>query len=452
VSQLISADERRSLATRIWRAGVEAIDSRRLVEETVTVDGDALRVGSKAFPLTSFRNLIVVGAGKAGQGMVTGLESRLPGEFLTTRVRGWVNVPADCVGESTDSPIIRHAARPAGVNEPRPEGVEGTKKIIELIEQADPLDLGIVLISGGGSALMPAPVEAITLEDKIRVTQQLSRRGASIEELNLVRTCLSRLKGGGLIRHFRGQQLVTLIISDVIGDPLETIASGPTVETFRSPTAALVVLRKYLTNEIPPRVENYLANGPHDYRQKAEPPPVENIVIGNNCRAIRHAAARAEELGFRVEICGSENQGPAAEFGKAIVDQAAQTRSGGQPVCFIHGGETTVSLADVESPGKGGRNQEVALAAALAMRAYPDLTDRLTVLAGGTDGEDGPTDAAGGYADYKVHHRASELGLSIEDHLQRHDAYPLLDRCNSLLRIGPTHTNVMDLTITLLWP
>ncbi|MCG6154734.1 glycerate kinase type-2 family protein [Rubinisphaera margarita] len=452
MSQLISADERRSLATRIWRAGVEAIDSRRLMEETVTFDGDSLRIAGKTFPLDSFRDLIVVGAGKAGQGMVSGLEACLPEEFLKTRVRGWVNVPSDCVGESSGSPIVRHAARPAGINEPRPEGVLGTQKIIELIEQADPKDLCLVLLSGGGSALLPAPVDAISLEDKIEVTQRLSRRGASIEELNLVRTCLSQLKGGGLLRHCRGQHVITLIISDVIGDPLETIASGPTVETFRSPTAALVVLRKYLTDEIPPRVEEYLANGRHDCRRNEEPPSVDNIVIGNNCRAISHAAARATELGFRAETCGSDNQGPAAEFGKTLVEQAAQASPGDQPVCFIHGGETTVSLAGVDSPGKGGRNQEVALAAALAMRSHPEFTDRLTILAGGTDGEDGPTDAAGGYADYKVHERATGLGLCLEDHLRRHDAYNLLDRCDSLLRVGPTHTNVMDLTITLVWP
>ena len=236
--RLRPAAELRRDALRIWQAGLEAVRPERLVPQWLRVEGRTLVIGSEvdaascrvlaALPLDSIRRIAVVGGGKAGAGMAEAVERALGPELMAEKqLVGWVNVPADCI-----RPLRRihlHAARPAGVNEPRPEGVAGANEILRLVESLGPDDLCLCLISGGGSALMPAPVEGITLADKLAVTRHLSAAGANIEQLNTVRKQLSRIKGGGLLRACRAGRLATLIISDVLGDPLDAIASGPTV-------------------------------------------------------------------------------------------------------------------------------------------------------------------------------------------------------------------------------
>ena len=238
-----STGQLRRDARQIWQAGVEAVRSDRLVRQALRVTGPTVEIGSHCrLPLDAIRRIVVVGAGKAGAGMADAVEKTLGPQLMAEKqLTGWVNVPADCV-----RPLQRihlHAARPAGVNEPTPEGVAGAEQILRLVESLGPDDLCLCLISGGGSALMPAPVEGISLADKLAVTRHLSAAGANIEQLNTVRKQLSRLKGGGLLRACRAGRLVSLVISDVLGDPLEIIASGPTVPDSSTPQEALDVLR-----------------------------------------------------------------------------------------------------------------------------------------------------------------------------------------------------------------
>ena len=218
----------RADAERIWWAGVRAVQPSNLIPAAVSVECDELIVGDDAIDLRKIRRIVIVGGGKASGAMAQTLEAVLGERLLTEKqVEGWINVPADCVMPTRC--VHLHAARPAGVNEPRAEGVAGTQRILELVSSLGADDLCLCLISGGGSALLPAPAAGVTLDDKICVARVLSAAGADITQLNLVRSQLSRVKGGGLARACRAGQLVTLIISDVLGDPLALIASGPTV-------------------------------------------------------------------------------------------------------------------------------------------------------------------------------------------------------------------------------
>ena len=235
-------------ALAIWHAGLTAVRSDRLVRNALHVEGPLLIVGDDEIPLRSLRRIVAVGAGKAGAGMAAAVEEILGPQLAEEKqLAGWINVPADCV-----RPLKRirlHAARPAGVNEPTAAGAAGAMEILRLVESLTPDDLCLCLLSGGGSALLPAPVETIALEDKLAVTRHLSAAGANIEQLNTVRKQLSRIKGGGLARACGAGRLVSLIISDVLGDPLDVIASGPTVEDSSSPEAALAVLEQFSARE-----------------------------------------------------------------------------------------------------------------------------------------------------------------------------------------------------------
>ena len=238
-----SASQLRTDAERIWRAGVAAVQPARLIREHVRVDGDVLHVGDEAIDLRHVGRIAIVGAGKAAGAMAVALEDVLGPRLLADKnVTGWVNVPDDCVVPTAR--VHLHAGRPAGVNEPRPEGVEGTRRILELVGSLGPADLCICVLAGGGSALLPAPVPEISLDDKIRVTRLLSAAGANIEQLNTVRRQLSLIKGGGLARACRAGRLITLIISDVLGDPLDAIASGPTVPARPRRATRWLCLRK----------------------------------------------------------------------------------------------------------------------------------------------------------------------------------------------------------------
>src|SRR6185369_6048598 len=235
----------RTDALAIWQAGVEAVRSDRLVKENVRVDGEWLVVGDESLELSKIGRIAVVGAGKAGAGMADGLEEALgPPILAEKRVRGWVNVPADCVREL--GCVHLHAARPAGMNEPTEAGVLGANRILEIASSLGADDACFCLISGGGSALLPSPVDAISLAEKQAITRLLSAGGANIGELNTVRKQLSQIKGGRLAKRCRAGRLITLIISDVLGDPLDVIASGPTVPDSHTAADATAIMERYL--------------------------------------------------------------------------------------------------------------------------------------------------------------------------------------------------------------
>lgn len=450
----------REEACAIWTAGVEAVKSERLVRQNIQVEGDQLRIVDQTFSLDRFERIIVVGAGKAGAGMAEAVEAQLGSEIVENKLSGWVNVPDNCVRSLKKIQLF--PARPAGLNEPTPDGVIGSEAILNLVHSATEKDLVIILLSGGGSALLPAPVSGINLEDKLEVTRFLAGAGAPIEELNLVRRKLSKIKGGGLAAASKAGVTISLIISDVIGDPLEVIASGPTVPTQDTAQAALQILEKYSAassakKEPPAAVVNWLKQeAEHETEpvHSEEAPPGLNYIIGNNQVALQAAAGKAEELGYRVISLGSDLEGEAAEYGRVLarqlVELQAESNQSSQPICLLSGGEPTVRLAATDLPRKGGRNQELVLAALQEWESR-DLST-LILLSGGTDGEDGPTDAAGGWVDQGVQEQAERLNLELEEYLQINNSYPFLEQTGGLLKTGPTHTNVMDLRVGLVLP
>ncbi|MBX7103007.1 MAG: DUF4147 domain-containing protein [Gemmataceae bacterium] len=390
--------------------------------------------------------IFVIGGGKAGAGMVAGIESAL-GDCLD-RVSGIVNVPDLMARQS--SPIRLHASRPSGVNEPTEAAAAGVAEMLAVADQATPNDAVIVLLSGGGSALLPAPADGITLADKIEVTRLLSAAGADIRELNCVRKHLSRIKGGRLAERLRHVRSVdTLIVSDVVGDPLDVIASGPTVAdptTFRDAGHILEV--RDLLCRVPPAVVRYLDDGIAgliEETPKQTPANVRHRIIANNDDAIRGAEVEARQLGYEVTItrdgitgkCRDVATRLAAEFGRAA----------GRPRCILMGGETTVSLG--QATGLGGRNQEFVLVFFAALESAGLPMNGLTLLSGGTDGEDGPTDAAGAVCDASIHALAMSYG-DPTNALTNHDSYHWFDRAGGLVRTGLTGTNVMDVRILLL--
>jgi hydroxypyruvate reductase len=443
----------RADAEQIWRAGVDAAMPARLVQSHVRLDGDVLLIDDEAIDLRGVRRIAVVGAGKAAGAMAAALEDVLGAKLLAEKnVAGWINVPADCIVATQR--VHLHAGRPPGSNEPRPEGVEGTRRILELVASLDRSDLCFCLLTGGGSALLPAPPPGITLHDKIHLTRLLSAAGANIEQLNAVRSQLSLVKGGGLARACRAGRLVTLLISDVLGDALEVIASGPTVWSTSTTASAISVLEDLgLKNEPTLKaVVQWLREGglqaatAESQRFAHEAPAVTNHVLGNNATAVDAAGAEAEQLGYaHAMICANKSEGPAEDVGRHLAEMALRMRGEPGPNCLISGGEPTVTLIDESRRGKGGRNQQLALA---ALTHLGDC-DRIAMLAAGTDGEDGPTDAAGAFATEEVVRAARAQRLDPQDFLRRNDAYHFFQRAGGLFITGPTQTNVCDLRVVL---
>ena len=307
-------------------------------------------------------------------------------------------------------------------------------------------DVCICLLSGGASALTPAPREGVTLADKLAVTQFLSASGANIEELNTVRKHLSAIKGGRLARHCRAGLLATLVISDVPGDPLDVIASGPTVPDRSTASDALAVLRRYRAEEggVSQRVFDVLSQ-PDD----ETPFPVRRTfteVIGSNAVAVGAAARHAERIGFSpTAVSSSRPEGAAESVGRMLAGELRLSARGQGADCLISGGEPVVELAPAEIRGKGGRNQQLVAAAALELTDDPPA--EFALLSGGTDGEDGPTDAAGAVLDQATMKAIQDRRLDVADFLRRNDAYRLFEQLGSLIKTGPTHTNVCDVRV-----
>ena len=439
-------------ALAIWQAGVDAVRSDQLVREAVQVEGNRLLVGDEELDLSKIRRIAVVGAGKAGAGMAAGLEQALGKQLMAKKqLAGWVNVPADCVRKL--SRIHLHAARPAGRNEPTENGVYGAEWILDTVAALGASDLCFCLLSGGGSALLPAPVEGISLADKIALTQHLSAAGANIQELNTVRKQLSRIKGGGLARACRAERLITLIISDVIGDPLDVIASGPTVEDTSSPEDALAILQRLdpqhsLPGAIYKHLEMAASQLPTSVATRCE---VTNLVIGNNALAVDAAGMEAERRGYSHAMqAATELEGPVEEVGVHLAEMALSMRNSHGPDCLITGGEPIVRLVPPEQRGKGGRNQQLILAALQRLLKEDEATgEDIVLLSGGTDGEDGPTDAAGAMLTPEVIAQMRERNLDPASFLRRNDAWSFFDATGGLLRTGPTHTNVCDVRVVL---
>jgi hydroxypyruvate reductase/glycerate 2-kinase len=447
-----STNTLRKHARAIWQAGVDAVAPDRLIRASLRVRGRKLEIGSLRLPLDEIGSIAVVGTGKAGAAMSRAVEGVLAERLMREkRLHGCVNVP-----DQTIIPLRHiqlHGARSAPDNKPTAAGVEGARRIRSIVQSLGPNDLALCLISGGGSALMPAPVPGVSLAGKQSVTGLLHAAGATIGQMNAVRKHISELKGGGLARIFHGRSLVSLIISDVIGDTLDVIASGPTAPDPSTFADALAVLaRPQLAGRVPPSVLDYLragASGEHPETLKRLPKNVANFVIGNNVTALLAAARTARELGYRVLNLSSFIEGDSRQVGIVLAGLARGVRERSEPaappVCILSGGETTVTLGP--DHGLGGRNQELVLAA-LDQLGEVGLRDTV-VLSGGTDGEDGPTDAAGAFADEALVRQARRRHLNAADYLARHDAYHFFEPLGGLIKTGLTNTNVMDLRIII---
>jgi hydroxypyruvate reductase len=432
-------------AGTILQAGLEAADPVRAIRQTVTLEGDSLSVADQVYDLTPHKNIFVVGAGKASAAMAQALE-----EILGERIRtGRINVKYDHT-----LPLNFIQLKEAGHPVPDEAGYQGTQEIIQLLRGRSENDLVFCLLSGGGSALLPSPASCLNLADKQVLTQKLLGCGATIHEINALRKHVSGIKGGKLAQLTYPATLITLILSDVVGDDLESIASGPTVPDHSTFADCLRILEKYtLLDEIPKRVADFMrcgAAGDMPETPKGDDPAfkkTQNVIVASNIQALEAARSQAEALGYNCLLLSSMVEGETKEVAKVHAAVAREIRASGNPLvapaCVISGGETTVKI---RGQGKGGRNQEFVLAAAIEIAGM----ENTVVLSAGTDGTDGPTDAAGAVADGDTIARSEELGLNAESYLQDNDSYHFFEALDDLLITGPTLTNVMDLRLILL--
>jgi hydroxypyruvate reductase len=434
----------RQHAMEIFQAALKAVDPVEAILRYVKRVNDTLQVGEHRFAFKDYDRILVVGAGKAGAPMAKALE-----ELLGDNIADGVIVVKEGHGLPLEHIRIHEASHPV----PDERGIKGAEEILSLVKDAGERDLVLCLISGGGSALLVAPAEGVTLEDKQEVTRLLLACGADIHEINTIRKHLSRAKGGGLARFAYPATVVSLILSDVIGDDLNVIASGPAVPDTSTFADTRHVLEKYdIWNRVPQSVQSRIERG---LKGDIEDTPKAgdavfqkcySELVGTNIQALKAAGQQAEQLGYQTLILSSTVEGEAREVVKVLTAIAKEVRVSGNPLsapaCILCGGETTVTI---RGDGKGGRNQEFALASALSI----DGMENVVVLAGGTDGNDGPTDAAGAIADGGTLARARAKGLDTLDYLRRNDSYHFFEALEDLVIIGPTRTNVMDVYMVL---
>lgn len=426
-------DQRRAQARAIFEAGVAAADP---AARTRTV------LAEHTAEIQSANSVVLLAGGKAALAMIAAALDVIPRDKIAKAIA--VTNPENAQAGTPDPIVEMHVGQ-----HPVPDegGQVGARAVETAARNARSGDLVICLISGGASAILPAPIETITLADKIATTELLLASGADIVAMNVVRTALSRLKGGGLAMAASPARVLSLILSDVPGDDPATIASGPTVPRRLAPNQAWqIIVNHGLADRVPASVRTALegagARAPDDNLD------ITNIVIGSNALSLKATEQAARDQGFETIIAAQWLDGDVADACALLVEQAktaAHDHLTG-PIAILAGGETTVH---VTGNGKGGRNQELALRFAVAARDH-GLSANWVMLSGGTDGRDGPTDAAGGLVDPSTLDRIAKAGLSVADTLARNDAYPTLEGAGDLLVTGPTGTNVADLQILLL--
>lgn len=438
------------LLIEIFNAALAAVDPYRALLRFAKIENGSLHVGDAGFDLAAFERIIVVGAGKATARMAQAAEA-----LLGARISAGLIVVKD--GHRLPLTIIEQveAAHPV----PNEAGEAGTKRILEMVQAADAKTLVICLLSGGGSALLVAPAEGMTLRDKQQATALLLQAGASIDELNAVRKHLSAVKGGRLAQAAYPAQMVTMILSDVIGDRLDVIASGPTAPDGSTFDDALAVIAKCgLREKMPPRVMAHLERGARGQIPETVKDgdrcldKTRNVIVGALSLALDAAQEKSRQLGLATKIIGAELQGEARDAARFLAQSARATLAGlraGERCCLLCGGETTVT---VRGTGKGGRNQELALAFALEVEGL----EGVSLLSAGTDGGDGPTDAAGAIVDGNTPVLGRSLGLDPARYLDDNDSWSFFRQLDALsggqthFITGPTGTNVMDMQVLLL--
>ncbi len=437
-------------AKAIFWAAVRRVDPYDAVRRFLRREGNSLFVGDTGaftdkFDLDKFSRILVVGGGKATAPMARALEDLL-GERIT---EGLINVKYGFA-----EPLKRVRIMEADHPVPDKNGVDGTRRIMEILGRAEEGDLVVSLISGGGSALLPHPAGEIMLQEKQAVTKSLLECGATIDEINAVRKHISASKGGQMARAAAPAATINLMLSDVVGDRMDVIASGPFVPDKSTFLEAVNILERYdLTPTLPRTVREHLQKGTEgaipETPKEGDPAfdKVTNLIIGSNIQALLQAAREAESLGYHSLILSSMIEGETRDVAKvhsAIGREILKTgRPLEPPACVISGGETTVTI---KGKGRGGRNQEFGLAAALELAGLPP---RIILLSGGTDGNDGPTDAAGAIVDPWSVEKGRKAGLDARAHLDDNDAYTYFSATGDLLVTGPTRTNVMDVRLII---
>ena len=432
-------------ALTILGSALDAVEPAEAVHRKVTLRGHTLRVEDKVYDLDRIKRVYLVGGGKAGGAMAEAVESIL-GYKLTG---GVVNVL-----KGTEEKHHLERVKLIGASHPVPDeaGVRGVNEMLDTVSGLTRNDLVIVIISGGGSALMPCPADGITLADLQDVTGKLLMRGATINDLNAVRKHLDSFKGGQLAKRCQPAEVLSLILSDVVGDPLDTIASGPTAPDSKTWVDAEAVLKKYNVWDLTPpkireRMEAGVAGNIPDTPKEKDPifKRINNVLVANNSYAAEAASMRACQLGYKSMVLSTLVEGEARHVGSVYAGIARELAINGRPLvtpaAIIIGGETTV---EVKGVGKGGRNQEVALGGARLIFGLPCLIASLA-----TDGLDGPTDSAGAMVDGATFDKANQSNLSLDATFKENDSYHFFDRLGDLLITGPTGTNVNDLALIL---
>ncbi len=442
-------EQLRSEAATIFESAVAAVNPQKAVKRFVHVDGAKLFLGrSQADAVTldsdQYERIFLVGGGKATAAMAGAME-----ELLGDRIhRGLINVKYGFA-----QPLRFTRTTEAGHPLPDKNGEQGTAQILQLLESATATDLLFSLISGGGSALIVKPCGNITLAEKQELTRRLLACGAGIDEINTLRKHISAVKGGLMARAAFPATVVNLMLSDVVGDKTDVIASGPFTPDLSTYRQALDILNKYRLRDIPETIKTHLYNGLNGHIPETPKPGaaeferVYHYIIGSNILALEAARKQAIRLGYNTLILSSMIEGETKEIARAHSAIAKEIIKSGHPIaapaCIISGGETTVTL---QGQGRGGRNQEFCLAAALDLT---ELSPRAAILSGGTDGDDGPTDAAGAIVDPFTVKRGEVANAPALRYLSDNDAYSFFKKTGDLLITGPTGTNVMDVRLVM---
>ena len=428
----------------IFKAGVKAVDPERAVQKYVRRQGNQLFVGDCSYILDSYKRIFLIGAGKGTAPMAKAVEDIL-GPYLNN---GWI-----VVKYGHGLPLKKTDIMEAGHPIPDKAGLEAAEELLKQAQECTEEDLIICAFSGGGSALLPAPFPPLTLDQKQETTRLLLECGATINEINSIRKHLSRSKGGWLAKEAYPATVVSLLLSDVIGDRLDVIASGPTVPDESTYSDCIKIIDRYeLSDRLPKSVADYFkkgAAGSLPETPKAGDPvfsKVQNLIVGNNRESLLAARERAISLGYNTIILSSQIEGEAREVAQVFAAIGKEISQANLPIsppaCIIAGGETTVTI---QGRGKGGRSQELALACAIAIDGWKGIS----LLSAGTDGTDGPTDAAGAIVNGTTCKRARQANLYPRDFLLANDSYTFFESLGDLLKTGPTRTNVMDIICML---
>jgi len=441
-SKTISA--MRKDAVEIFYKALKAVQPGDAIKRHCKFDGETLLIGHRSYHLARYKNLYILGTGKATAPMAAAIE-----DIIDEKITGGIiTVKFGHVADLKRINLIE-----AGHPVPDENGIRGASAILNLAENVEKDDLILCLISGGGSALLPFPYDGITLKDKQDIIKILLSCGATIHEINTIRKHISKIKGGRLAQAVYPATLVTLILSDVVGDDLDVIASGPTVPDSTSFYDCKNIFRRYnIIDKIPNNILNHIESGisgETDETPKPHDPVFDrtyNLIIGSNVESLMSAKKKAESLGYNVLLLSSMIEGETrfvAQVHGAIAREIIKTGNPlPLPACILSGGETTVTIL---GNGLGGRNQEFALSASIDISGKKNIV----MLSAGTDGSDGPTDAAGAFSDTFTLKRAEEIGLDPYRFLANNDSYHFFQKLGDLFITGPTNTNVMDLRIVL---